>query len=551
MGRFDIQRPARPSNIPRMSPRSSSRAEIPPYVGQKMTPVSTSISTKKVPELPISTPAERHEEEAPTRMASTSYLSELLMYRWRYIVGYGVITLCVIWMLFTAAIYIPGSLSQNEMNSTVISSGLSVRHLGASEIVNFPYHALQHISFMIFGITTLSIKLPSLIIALLSIGGMLVLLRMWFSHNIAVLTMILVVSTGQFLLIAQSGTPSIMYVFWSTWLIVAAMMVARLGTAKSSLFWKITLCALITLSLYTPLSIYVVGALLVASFLHPHLRFIVRKLHRKKLIIAAGAGLILLAPLIRAVIIDPSIGLMLLGVPKEWSGFSANSHQLFNQYFDFFSSQSDTVLTPIYGLGSMLLILMGIIRLFSTKYTGRSYIITIWLIMLLPILIINPDYTSITFVPVMLLMAMGLSILLRQWYGLFPRNPYARAVGLVPLSVLIASLVMSGIDHYTNGYQYNPAVASSYSSDLKILNKQLQSLKGPTTIVTSSNELPFYTTVASRLKNHTDVQSNTPSSMSGVIIFTHDAQKVGLNNKKLTIVTNGSSQNADRFHIYQ
>jgi len=477
---------------------------------------------------------------------------DFVMYRRRYVVGYSVIAFGVVWMLLTAALYIPGGLDAAEVQSTITASALTFWPLQPASIVNLPYYILQHTSFALFGVTTLSVKLPSLILAGLSAIGMLVLLHMWFRRSVAILTMIITLTTGQFLLIAQQGAPTIMYIFWPTWLVIATMMVARSGNARSDLLWKAALCTLVALSLYTPLSIYVVVALVAAALVHPHLRYITTRLPRTKVLVSLLWGLILTTPLLYSILTNPTIALQLLGIPSSLPTITTHVQQLFHLYFNFTSSSMGAYFAPIYGLGTTLIILMGVVRLFTTKYTGRSYIITIWLCTLLPILIINPLDTSITFIPVMLLMAMGVSLLMSNWYELFPRNPYARAAGLIPLSILVASLVLSGVDRYMYSYQYNPAVASNFSNDLSLLNTVLEKNSTKTVrIITAPEEESFYQSVA---KYHDNVRVNTldiTAVTDDMRIVTHAAMK---NTQPLAqptrIITSGMTTNSDRFYIY-
>lgn len=477
---------------------------------------------------------------------------DFVIYRRRYVVGYSLIAFGIAWMLLTAALYVPGGLNATEIQSTVTASALTFWPLQPATIVNLPYYILQHASFALFGVTTLSIKLPSLLLAGASAVGMLVLLHMWFRRSVAILTMIITLTTGQFFLVAQQGAPTIMYIFWPTWLVIATMMVARSENVRKDLLWKVVLCTLVALSLYTPLSIYVVIALVAATFIHPHLRYIATRLPRTKVLVSIAWGLILTAPLLYAVFTSPTIALQLLGIPTLEPTITTHIQQLFHLYFDFTSSSTGTYFAPIYGLGTTLIILMGVVRLFTTKYTGRSYIITIWLCTLLPILIINPLDTSITFIPVMLLMAMGVSLLMSNWYELFPRNPYARAAGLIPLGILVASLVFSGVDRYMYNYQYNPAAASNFSNDLSLLNTVLEKNSTKTIrIITTPGEEPFYKSIA-KYRNNVRVNTRSITAVADDMrIVTHSAMK---NTQPLTqptrIVTSGMTADADRFYIY-
>jgi hypothetical protein len=480
-------------------------------------------------------------------------VTDYLLYRWRYILGYSLIALAVIGLVAVAGLMVPGGLSPGEMKSVVASDAisLSLSIFNPDTIINLPYHVLQRASTELFGITVFSIKLPSLILGLLSALGMLILLRTWFRQNVAIITTILVITTGQFLFVTQSGTPSVVYIFWTIWLLVAAMMVSR--RAKGLTLWKMLLFGIAALSLYTPLSLYIIVALLSAVILHPHLRYIVRRLSKPKLLLAFFCGLIILAPLIYTIVRFPTTGLTLLGVPDAWPDLKANLLQILKQYFDFISPNSDMLMTPIYSLGSMILIALGFLRLVTTKYTARSYIISAWIILLLPVLVINPSYVSITFVPVVLLMAMGISQLLTRWYRLFPRNPYARLAGLVPLAVLISGMVVSGVDRYMYGYLYSPQVAVNFSDDLRLMNKQLNAKDRPVTqIVASDSEAAFYSVVAHHKKNVGVVTTSAPIPAAPLTIVSREARRTATVAGAPSLIITGSNTNdADRFYIYK
>jgi hypothetical protein len=483
----------------------------------------------------------------------TKQLTEYFLYRWRYILGYAGIGFIIIALLFMAGAFVPGGLTHDEMRSVVTSSNinLSLKAFDPSIVINLPYHALQRISIDLLGVSNISIKLPSLILGAASAFGMLVLLRKWFRRNVAVITTILILTTGQFLFLAQSGSPSIIYAFWSVWLLVSATMVAR--QAKMSTFWKIGFFGAAALSLYTPLSIYILIAMFAAIALHPHLRFLVRRLPKPKLAIAGVAALIVTAPLIYAIIKQPSVAFILLGIPEGDPSLMANAVLLLRQYFDFISPTSSALMTPVYGLGSMALIVLGMFELFSTRHTARSYLIGAWILLLTPLLLLNPGFTSVTFLPLMLLMAMGVRVLIGNWYRLFPRNPYARFAGLIPLSVLIGGMVFTGVDRFTYGYLYDPNTASNFSRDLSLLNKTLgEKDRGEVQIIASDKEQSFYSAVASRSKDVSVTTQPTPSSATTIIMTrVQYALLPRPANATNRIITDAKTNDADRFYIYK
>lgn len=478
-------------------------------------------------------------------------ITDYFLYRWRYLLGYGVIMIMMIALIGVAGFFIPGGITASEMESTVVSSNftLSLQNFDPNAIVNLPYHLLQRLSISQLGVTQLSIKLPSILLGLFSALGLLLLLRMWFKQNVAVITTVLVITTGQFLFLTQSGTPAIVYVFWSVWLLVSALMVSR--KAKGSTLWKMSLFGIAALSLYTPLAGYMLLALLSATILHPHLRYIIRHLSRPRLIAGIVCGLILLTPLIYSIVQQPSIVMRLFGIPSEMPDIIANLKTLFDQYLNFANANPESIITPVYGLGTVLLIILGLIRLFTTKYTARGYIVIAWSILLLPIIIINPQYVTVTFLPVVLLMAMGISLLISRWYQVFPRNPYARIAGLIPLAVLIGGMVFSGVERYIYSYLYSPTIAQQFSNDLRLLNKELKKPdRGQAMLIVAQNELPFYSTVAKYSDNLTTVTEGVPGAVVDIYIVSNQAMQSNAG-EPTRILTNNKTNQADRFYIYK
>ena len=144
-------------------------------------------------------------------------------YKNRYIIGYSLLALVFSFILLFASLNLPGGLTQEEMASVVTSNSLSFSDLSSFAITNLPYHIFQHISLAIFGVSTLSIKLPSLLAALGTVVGLIMLLRIWFKPSLSILATTIIITTGQFLMIAQAGTPDIMYLFWSVWTLVLSI----------------------------------------------------------------------------------------------------------------------------------------------------------------------------------------------------------------------------------------------------------------------------------------------------------------------------------------
>ena len=466
-------------------------------------------------------------------------ISESSIYKWRYWIGYGLVAIGLIAALIFAGMYLPGGISDQEMQSIVKSNSLNFNSLTASDLTNLPFHLLQHACISIFGVSVLSIKLASIILAFLSAIGIILLLRRWFKPRISILASLIAITTGQFMFIAQDGTPGILYLFWAVWLILLATLIT--AKIKSKLPIKIAFFILAALSLYTPLSIYTLIVIVLSTILHPHLRYYLKKLPRGKLLIGLIFAFLLTTPLILATIKNPRLGLTLLGIPTKLPDFMANFASLGAQYLGFIKSRGGTLMMPFFELGSMLIILIGIFNTFKTIATAKSHMILIWLLFLIPLIIFNPDFTGIMFLPLVLLLASGLSWILSYWYNLFPRNPYARIGGLIPLTILVVVLVFSGIDRYVSGYRYDPDVVPNFSIDIKLIPKDMNN------IVVSDEELPFYNVLAKYNKNI----SVSTNSTAPTLLVTRKAKRNFAGYKVDRIITASNFKDSDRFYLYK
>lgn len=471
---------------------------------------------------------------------ATRDFSKYFLYRWRYVIGYAFIGFSLAGLLLFAGLYLPGGISAAEMSSVVQSTALSLHDPTTFAIENLPYHAFQAGIFAIFGVTILTIKLPSLILALFSAVGLVLLLRRWFKPNIAVLSSLIAISTGQFLFIAQSGTPSILYIFWPIALLLLGTQITRVK--KMRMLWKVLFVITAALSLYTPLGIYPLIAIALAVTFHPHLRNVVRHLRPTRLAIVTIIFLLLITPLVWFISTNPQLGTTLLGAGATWPpDFGMNSVTVLKQYFLFWEPSTDEVLRPVFGLGSALLVLLGMYRLVRTRETTRSYLIIFWIVCLLPVLLFNPAFTTVTFLPTVLMLAAGLTSLIGYWYRLFPLNPYARIVGLIPIIILVAALITSGLTRYVYGYHYSPKVTPLFSRDLLLLPKDTKHL------VVDESQFSFYEAVSSYRKDFD--ASTTPTS--DTFVATHRALPNLSNYVVKRIITNSHTENADRFYVLE
>ncbi|MEI6054118.1 MAG: glycosyltransferase family 39 protein [Candidatus Saccharibacteria bacterium] len=466
-------------------------------------------------------------------------ITKSFIYRNRYWIGYSLVAIGLIIVLVFAGLYIPGGISSEEMQSVVKSDSINYLDFNSLAITNLPYHMLQKLSLSILGVTVFGIKLPSILLAFLSAAGMILILRRWFKPRIGILATLIAITTGQFLFISQDGTPIILYLFWAICLILMATLVTTSSKYKNPK--KIAFFIMAALSLYTPLSAYILIAVITSMLAHPHLRYLLKHLSKTSIIIGFVFAGLLTVPLLFAAIKNPSLGLTLLGIPLKWPNLVENLSILATQYLSFSSPGGTTLMTPFFELGSMLIIIIGAYNTFKTRETAKSYIIFIWLACLVPFVILNPAHTTILFLPLVMLMASGLGLLLSHWYNLFPLNPYARIAGLIPLVILVTVLVFSGVDRYVYGYRHDPDLVPNFSKDIKLIPNETKNL------IVDSSEQDFYSVLAEHNK---DLKVELSPS-TDTFLATRKAKKSYQGYKVDEIIVTARQKDGDRFYLYK
>ncbi len=475
-------------------------------------------------------------------------ITDFLAYRWRYILGYTIALSAVAVMLTVAALFVPHELRQGELDSAVTSGSLGTTTMVPNAVVNLPYHLLQKFSFVLFGVSTLTIKLPSILLGALTALGVFLLLKTWFHTRVAILGVALTIITSQFLFLSQDGTPLVVFPFVATWLLFVATYVTR--RKIFGLLWKVLTCLAMAMSLYTPLGIYLVLVMLVVALFHPHIRYLIRRFNPYKLLIAVLLSLGAVVPLIYAIYLDHTILTTLLGIPTNGLNLPENFILVVKETFGIASLSSSYLIRPLYPLGAAILMFVGLYHLLTKKHTARSTITLAWGVVLSVLVILNPDYVTYLYPISVILVAYGITYMFSSWYRLFPHNPYARVAGFIPLAILIVAMISSGVSRYVNTYLYNPAILANYTSDLRLLRTTLQTEKAGNhgaTLIVDQNNLAFYRLV-SKYDQRIDVTAD-PSATGKLVLASRSMKKAGV--EPHVIVVNARANDADRFYVYK
>lgn len=483
-------------------------------------------------------------------------ITDSFFYRWRYQLSFMTIGALLFIAIILVTFVSPGGISKAEMNSVVASTYTNPKTLlgeSPENIIHLPYRLLQKFSLAALDVNLLSIKLPSILMSIGSVLALYGLLRLWFRRNVAVISSVIVMVSGQFLLLTQLGTPAIGYIFWNAALLYSISMLAR--SKRSQWVWFMIATTIAALSIYSPLEIYAVLALLATCLIHPHARFIVfKQLPRPLLAASVVLFAVLITPLIASLIQKPELGLTLLGVPKDFASVMTMQHMKdqIMLYAGFYNTSTDTIIAPAYGLGVIALAGVGLYRMFTAKYTAKSYIITIWIALLIPSIVVNAESAMVIFIPTLLLVAFGVDYLIRSWYRLFPNNPYARIFGLLPLGVLVVGLLISGAERFMYGYHYDPAASKAYTNDLSLVNNAVDANVGKSiVIIVPEEEREFYNVYAERKGAMPKIVSTSDSKKQADVQIVHRLKNDEMVTAPNRILTSASSADSDRFYLYK
>ncbi len=434
---------------------------------------------------------------------NASLIRELILYRYRYVISYSLFAVLLIGLSFIDLGSVPYGISNSEMNSAVASNSLNPYRPQITDIVNLPYHLLQKLSIGLLGLSALSIKLPSVILAIASGIVMMLMLRLWFRHNVATLTLLISIISVPFISMARTGTAGIFFVFVLLVILYAGI---RLTQSKNRpFFWKVIVFIAMMLLLYVPFGFYTVLALAIAGVLHPHIRFQMRRTLWWQWLILASIAIILIMPHILAgfsaggaPLLRQLVGLGAIKATFSPEHLQANVVSLVKTLFFFSKSFVGEHVTPFFNMTLAFFIAFGLIKVFIDHSAARSYFLLIWLAFCTFMLLIDTSQLPLLFVPCVLLIAIGVETMTIEWYRLFPRNPYARIGAIIPLGLIVVGLLSIAVTRYFYAYNYTDT-RLFFHPELPAIHRVLTNK--PTQLVVPNQHIAFYDILRAKHKN--------------------------------------------------
>jgi 4-amino-4-deoxy-L-arabinose transferase-like glycosyltransferase len=484
-------------------------------------------------------------------------ISEWTFYKHRFFIAYSSLAVLIGLLLVLYPGHIPPGISAGEQQSVVTSHAISFTQLPTpSQVVDLPYHAIQKESVQLLGLTPFGVRLPSLIFAALTALSLSLIIKRWFKANVGVVAIAIVATSTWFLSLGRLGTPDIMIPFWTSLLILCATYVSQ--QTKRWHIWKALFGLSAALSLYTPYMAYLFIATMIAAIAQPHLRYLIRQSSKVGLTIGVFFFMVLLAPLGWGIYNDPSILRSIFAIPAslpEPLQFGRDLLQAGSNLVNPFNISASQIITPLVSVTTAVLVVIGGFRLLGDFHSVRAYVLLIWMALLIPIIGFNPNNLTVLFVPITMVMVIGLNVVMRYWYKLFPLNPYARVFGLVPLFVLVFAIVQFNYQRYTYSMLYSPQAGEVFVPDAFIAQTEANKLPATThiTLVIPQKLQALYKVIADRRPNTSLITDANAVNEAGEYIVnpTENVKTSAMFGLPSKLLVDDRTNNAVRFVIYQ
>lgn len=489
------------------------------------------------------------------------YLRQSTLYKYRYIVGLTILSLCSVLFAGYKFWSLPGGLSSIEIESALISGSYSPFDLvtnfanNLDVIVNLPWNLLQWISLNIFGLSIFSIRFPAVIFMILSSIGIAMILKRWFRPNIAMIGGFLTITSVMFLGLSRSGsTASLNILLIVVTLFSVTNIIAQKNSSFVDLIYKVAVIACLSLLIYTPGGLYVVLGLAIAGLIHPKVRLLLIRVRPWKIACGVLVGLIVLTPLIISLTIQAMSGSSQILMSLLVSGGQLsieNSSLMLSSLFGLESSFVGGIVVPMITMVGLIILVIGKMNVMLSIASARSYLIISLLTPALALSFWQPDLIYLLFVPSALLISVGLQTIINRWYSLFPRNPYARISAMIPLALLVISLSWTSIYQFINAENYNSKITYNYNYEFPAVFNELHKNNKDskqTTLVVDDSQLEFYKLLE---KDFVGLDVSTKPNFDGDSTIVLTSSGVEPKDKSIeSIITDWHAENSDLLRVY-
>jgi len=312
-------------------------------------------------------------------------------------------------------------------------------------------------------VNPLAFRYVSGFFAMLSVAAFYSIAIKWYSQRVSALTTILFGTSVVTITIARVATPAILLYSW-LWCIA---LISWFQSSRKTRLAPLVLLFFSAFMLYTPGFVWF--ALILGLWFSKELPLIFKHMKRSWIITGSVISLIFIVPLAYSFIQDPKLIKSWLLLPQTVD--IKGSLLYIKELPAAFLYRSDT--NPVYNLGRLPLLdalsgtmlLIGLYAYRTRLRLNRTviYIVSVLLSMALSAINRNQIYLIFCLPFIYLLMAEGIGFLLNEWRSVFPRNPIARFVGTMLMTIAVLAASSYHIQRYFLAWTNNPETKKIYS----------------------------------------------------------------------------------------
>ena len=305
----------------------------------------------------------------------------------------------------------------------------------------------------------------SALIGFFCVWGFYLLLKRWHTRRIAILGTLMFLCSTWFLATARSATPSVLYIFNILSIIFIGALVHQKKASKTSLLLA-AICA--ALLVYSPGMIWLLAIGVLWQF-----KGIVSLLKQNPVWLWLGASIIfglLLVPAIYATYHNPRFILDVLAIPKVIVPIEMAKRVVLVPAQLFVRGPEGSywlARLPFMDLFSGAMFAVGFYNYYLRFKLSRTQFL-IWLSVVLIVLIAVLSVPTVTMLPIVyVIIAAGITLLLQQWFTVFPLNPLARNLGFAVMVLAVLASSWFQASRYFIAWRYNSVTQSTYTHTLR------------------------------------------------------------------------------------
>lgn len=328
-----------------------------------------------------------------------------------------------------------------------------------SDVSFLPEKILQYgLTIADFG-SRIPLRLVSALFAIISVLAFYCLLRQWQAKRIALLGTILFASSSWFLHQARFAGPDILYIAALPLLLLAG---AWLQDKRYDRLLPLS-ALMVGICLYIPgLWLFIVVGCVT---MYKNLREAWAEISKKQRSFMLSVFIVTIVPLLYALISSASQITHWLGLPsREAFSLRMVADNLYSLPKELFIKGPDEPIkwltgTPVLDIFTIALVVLGTYSYFKGSHPVRSRTLAGFTLLSIVLIALGGPVTLSILIPVIYLVATnGLALLLQQWFTVFPKNPFARALGILCILVAVGVTV---VYHTTRYYVAWPHATST------------------------------------------------------------------------------------------